>query len=78
MAKETFEDALGQLEQIVKQLEDQSVGLEEALKLFDRGMRLAKRCQTQLDSVQRRVDQLIAEAAEGEEGATAPFSPEEG
>ncbi|HUK13458.1 MAG TPA: exodeoxyribonuclease VII small subunit [Thermoanaerobaculaceae bacterium] len=78
MAKETFEEALKELEEVVKQLEDQSVGLEEALKLFDRGMKLAKRCRTQLEGVERRVEQLLAEADAGEQPPTAPFAPEEG
>jgi len=78
MAKETFEEALKELEEVVRQLEDQSVGLEEALKLFDRGMKLAKRCRTQLEGVERRVEQLLAEADAGEQPPTAPFAPEEG
>lgn len=74
----TFEEDLKELEDVVKRLEDQSVGLEEAVKQFERGMELAKRCREKLDSVEKRVEQLLAEAAEGEEGATAPFAPEEG
>jgi len=75
--KETFEEALGQLEEVVAKLEDDSVGLEEALKLFERGVKLAKRCRTQLESVEKRVEQLLTEAAEGEVGETAPFESAE-
>ncbi|MEW6337626.1 MAG: exodeoxyribonuclease VII small subunit [Acidobacteriota bacterium] len=78
MSKETFEDAMAQLEEVVARLEDESVGLEEALKLFERGVKLARRCRTQLEGVERRVEQLLAEAAEGEKPATAPFEAEEG
>jgi exodeoxyribonuclease VII small subunit len=78
MTKETFEHALAELEEVVAKLEDEGVGLEEALKLFERGVRLAKRCRTQLEGVERRVEQLLAEGAEGEEPRTAPFTPEEG
>ena len=77
MSKETFEEALAQLEEVVAKLEDSSVGLEEALKLFERGVKLARRCRTQLDSVERRVEQLLAETGEGEPGATAPFAQEQ-
>lgn len=77
MTKETFEEALAQLEEVVAKLEDESVGLEEALKLFERGVRLARRCRTQLEGVERRVEQLLAEAPEGEEPKTEPFAPEE-
>jgi exodeoxyribonuclease VII small subunit len=75
MTKESFEDALAQLEEVVAKLEDEAVGLEEALKLFERGVKLARRCRTQLAGVERRVEQLLAEAAEGEAPATAPFEP---
>ena len=77
MTKETFEGALAQLEEVVAKLEDESVGLEEALKLFERGVKLARRCRTQLGGVERRVEQLLAEATEGEEPKTEPFVPEE-
>jgi len=77
MSKETFEEALGQLEEVVGRLEDDSVGLEEALKLFEKGVKLARRCRTQLEGVERRVEQLLAEAADGEDEQTEEFSPEE-
>ena len=40
MSKETFEEALAQLEEVVKRMEDEAVGLEEALRLFERGYRV--------------------------------------
>ncbi len=76
--KESFEEALAQLEEVVARLEDENVGLEEAIKLFERGVRLARRCREQLAAVERRVEQLLAEAPEGGEPQTAPFVPEEG
>lgn len=76
MSKESFEQALAELESIVAKLEDDTVPLEEALKLFERGIRLAKKLKTQLSAVERRVEQLLAEAEEGEEPETAPFEVE--
>ncbi len=78
MSKETFEEALAQLEEVVARLEDETVGLEEAIKLFEKGVKLARRCRTQLAAVERRVEQLLAQAGEGEEPETAPFTPQEG
>ncbi len=78
MTKESFEHALAELEEVVGKLEDEGVGLEEALKLFERGVRLAKRCRAQLESVEHRVEQLLAEGAEGEPPKTAPFASDEG
>lgn len=56
---ERFEDQLAQLESIVSRLEDESVGLEEALGLFENGMDLAKRCRNRLEEVEQRVSQLL-------------------
>ena len=78
MKKESFEEALAQREEGVARLVDESVGREEALKLFERGVRLARRCRTQLEGVERRVEHLLAEASEEGEQKTAPFAPEEG
>ena len=60
-----FEDQLGRLEEIVARLEDESVGLEEALELFEGGMELARRCRDRLEEVEQRVAQLL-ETEEGD------------
>jgi exodeoxyribonuclease VII small subunit len=56
---ERFEDQLAELETIVSKLEDESVGLEEALGLFENGMDLAKKCRSRLEEVEQRVSQLL-------------------
>jgi len=61
-----FEDQLAKLEEIVDRLEDESVGLEEALGLFENGMDLARRCRGRLEEVEQRVTQLL-EADNGED-----------
>lgn len=76
MSKESFEQSLSELEAIVSKLEDETVPLEEALKLFERGIKLARKLKAQLSAVERRVEQLLAEAEEGEEPPTAPFAVE--
>lgn len=58
---ERFEDQLGKLEEIVARLEDESVGLEEALELFENGMDLSRRCRERLEAVEQRVTQLLAD-----------------
>lgn len=72
---ERFEDQLGRLEEIVDQLEDESVGLEEALELFERGMQLARSCRTRLESVEARVRRLLDTEDGG--AATEPLETEE-
>ena len=54
-----FEDQLARLEDIVSHLEDESVGLEEALDLFENGMMLARSCRTRLEEVEQRVARLL-------------------
>ena len=61
-----FEDQLAKLEEIVDRLEDESVGLEEALGLFENGMDLARRCRARLEEVEQKVTQLL-ETENGED-----------
>lgn len=59
MKKEmNFEQALGKLENIVRTLEVGDVKLEEALKLFEEGSALSKKCLDELDKIQRRLEVL--------------------
>jgi len=60
---ERFEDQLENLEKIVARLEDESVGLEEALGLFEGGMELARSCRARLEEVEQRVTQLLEDDA---------------
>jgi exodeoxyribonuclease VII small subunit len=69
-AQERFEDQLKRLEEIVGRLEDESVGLEEALDLFERGMELARSCRARLEQVEQRISELV-----GADGAAADDEP---
>jgi exodeoxyribonuclease VII small subunit len=71
---ERFEDQLARLEEIVDRLEDDAVGLEEALELFEQGMGLAKACRTRLEAVELKVARLLA-PDEGE-GVTEALDPD--
>ena len=68
-----FEDQLAKLEEIVDRLEDESVGLEEALGLFENGMELARSCRARLEEVEQRVTQLL-ETENGEDETAAEES----
>lgn len=57
-----FEAQLEALEGIVTALEDGRLPLEEALSLYERGMRLANMCQIRLDEAELRVRRLRAVA----------------
>ncbi len=54
----TFEEALQELSTIVQQLEEGELELEKTVVLYQRGQALAARCQTLLDKVELRVQQL--------------------
>ncbi len=59
MAKKTFEDSLARLEEITRQLEDGEISLDQSLKIFDEGVKLARFCQEKLESAQQKVDLLL-------------------
>ena len=54
----SFEEAYRELEATVHRLEDGSLALEEAIALYERGMRLAQRCNAALDTADLQVQQL--------------------
>lgn len=57
----TFEAALEELEVTVTQLEMGDLTLEESLRLFERGQKLAEHCNQQLEKATLRVEQLTAD-----------------
>lgn len=62
MAKgKSFEESIGELETIVSSLEKGDLELDEALKLFDRGIKLSKSCQDILDKAEQKVTVLTRE-----------------
>lgn len=54
----TFEQAFGELEMTVQRLEAGDLTLEEAIALYERGMRLAQRCSSALDAAELQVQTL--------------------
>lgn len=60
--KQTFESSLGELERIVRKLEDGEMSLEESLKLFEDGVKLSRECQERLDQAERRIEVLLKDA----------------
>jgi exodeoxyribonuclease VII small subunit len=54
----SFEDALGELEQIVRRLEGGQVKLDEAILSYERGAQLKQHCEKKLNEAQQRVDRI--------------------
>ena len=59
-----FEEALAELEALVRRLEQGELPLEESLAAFERGMALVRQLGTRLDDVSQRVEVLLR-AADG-------------
>lgn len=64
--KQSFEQSLARLEEIVRQLEQGECGLDESLKLFEEGAKLAGSCGELLDRAEQKVN-LLLNAQTGEE-----------
>ncbi|HZF39017.1 MAG TPA: exodeoxyribonuclease VII small subunit [Blastocatellia bacterium] len=62
--EQSFESSLASLERIVANLESGDLPLERALELFEEGVALARRCQTQLGDAERKVEMLLRERGE--------------
>lgn len=56
-----FEEALGKLEMIVKELEKGELPLEEALTRFAEGVSLSKLCLGKLSAADEAIDKIIRE-----------------
>ena len=59
MAKRSFEESLERLEQITEELEGGNLSLEESLKKFDEGVKLADYCNQKLQEAQEKVNLLL-------------------
>ena len=70
-----FETALAQLEKIVDQLEKGQVGLEESIRLYERGEALKKHCEQLLKTAEARIEK-IALGADGKPKGTEPLDIE--
>lgn len=51
----TLEENFRQLEEMIERLEDKEIGLEESFALYERGMKLLKQCNDQIDKVEKKV-----------------------
>jgi len=62
MEKEkTFEEALEELESIIKELEMGNAPLDDAIKKYTEAMKLAKVCNDKLESATKSVNKILEE-----------------
>lgn len=70
----SFEQRLEELESVVARLEAPEVPLEQALELFERGMKLSEDCRQQLAAAEMKVEMLLERGGGAE---PVPFEPEQ-
>jgi exodeoxyribonuclease VII small subunit len=61
MQEPTFEGSLKRLEEIVAQLEGNSLALEQSLESFEEGVKLVRFCTGRLDEAERRIEILLTD-----------------
>ena len=70
----SFEDALTELEGIVRKLESGDAPLEESIALYQRGAKLKAHCEGKLKDAQLKVEKIVL-APDGS-ASTEPFDAE--
>lgn len=68
MTNKTFEEAMNELEDIVKKLEQGEVQLEEAIELYKKGMELSHFCHEKLQNAEKQLISVV-----NEDGELKPF-----
>ena len=64
MAKENFEESMKKLETIVTELENGNLNLDESVKKFEEGMKIAKQCNNILEDAEKKITILLEEDGE--------------
>lgn len=59
IARMSFEQALAELEEIVRRLEEGAGGLDDAIAAYERGAVLKRHCEAKLKDAQTRVDKIV-------------------
>jgi len=70
-----LEKSIDDLEKLVEELESGDLPLEKAMKKFEDGIKLTRRCQAALQDAEQKVEVLVQSA--GGEEALEPFDLEE-
>ncbi|MDR1392117.1 MAG: exodeoxyribonuclease VII small subunit [Clostridiales bacterium] len=66
LVSENFEENMDNLEAVVKKLEKGDESLESMLLLFEKGMKLTKKCNRLLDNAEQKINILMKNEESGE------------
>lgn len=69
MSKDNFEESMEKLEKIVTELEKGNLNLDESLKKFEDGMKIAKQCNSILEDTEKKITILLEKDGEIKEEA---------
>jgi len=72
VAKLSFENALGELEEIVHDLEEGAGDLDRSIKAYERGAHLKQHCEAKLKEARMRVEKIVL-GADGKPAGTEPI-----
>jgi len=61
----TYEQSLRRLDEIMARLENEQIGLDESLKLFEEGIELLRSAAAELDKAETKVQMLIERSGGG-------------
>lgn len=73
----SFEEALKELESVVRRLESGDAPLDESIDLYARGDALRAHCQARLDAAQARIEAIVADR-DGRAQGLRPFDETQG
>jgi exodeoxyribonuclease VII small subunit len=71
-----FEARLQRLEVLAESIKDQDLPLEEAIKVFEEGIKLSKSLKKELEKIQGKVEMLISSPEETEKPEFSLFEPD--
>jgi exodeoxyribonuclease VII small subunit len=72
----TFENALKELEKIVKKMEESQLPLNEMMKYFEKGKELSNYCGRQLSEYEKKIEILVNKKGKESEETWKEFQPE--
>jgi len=66
MAKQTFEEKIAKIDEIISALESKSPSLDESVKLYNSGISLTEECEKELKESRLKIKKISSEAIAGE------------
>ena len=71
MENKSFEELLKELESVVNSLENKEISLDDAVKNYEKGLELSKKCYEMFSSVEEKIVKRV------DDGEISPFKLEE-